>query len=71
MAIILYLSRMDVEEKRINDKGKEYNFKDVFYFPTINDCLVKYLKIVQKSSKDVEDCIRITNDTFNKIRSLK
>jgi hypothetical protein len=62
-------------EKRIATKGKnageEFEFTDEFYYPSVYTALKRYLLEKQKDADDVQDCIRITEDTFEKLKTLK
>lgn len=58
------------EEKEKAD-GTPYVSSREYHFPSVSHALRRYLELVQKDAKDVQDCIRITEECFAKIETLK
>lgn len=63
----LVFSEQRTREKK-DDTTEEYTFEDRWYYPTVYHCLKRYLQLAQKEAKDVEDCIRLTEETFKKLK---
>lgn len=63
----------EIRERKKKDSGdmESYTFTDEYYFPTVNDCLIRYLQLCQENAKDVQDCIAVTKDIFAEIKKLK
>lgn len=61
-------------ENRVITKGgeeKEVLSENNYYYPNVLGCLKKYLDIVQNNAKDVKDCIRVTEECYDKLSKLK
>lgn len=61
-------------ENRVITKGgeeKEVLSENNYYYPNVSGCLKKYLDIVQNNAKDVKDCIRVTEECYDKLSKLK
>ena len=52
-------------------KGESYTFEEPFYYSTIQQCLKAFLDKSLEKAKDVEDCVRLINETYKKIENLK
>ena len=51
--------------------SEEYEFVDQWFYPSVKFCLIKYLELKQKDSKDIKDCIRITREVEERIKLIK
>jgi hypothetical protein len=62
-------------EKRIKNKDKEneaeFLFEENYYYGNVIQCLQAYLRKTQEDAKDVQDCIRITEESLETIKNLK
>jgi hypothetical protein len=61
-------------EQRTKNKGTEkeeqFEYVDQYHFAHVHDCLEKYLYLMQKSSKTVEEILAKTKEVENTIKKL-
>jgi len=61
-------------EVKISDKGKNKGEKHIsetpYYYPSIHTALIRYTQLQTEHAQSVDDCIRITEETYAKIRKL-
>lgn len=50
---------------------ENYTKKEEKYYPSIQSALQRYVQLCQEEATTVEECIKITQDAFEKIRSLR
>jgi hypothetical protein len=65
-----YNYTLDYEEVK-ELEGKTITSRNTFYYPSLVMCLKKYLNLVHREAKDVKDCIRITEECYDKLSKLK
>lgn len=63
----LVFTEMREKTKKDTQEKEMYEFKDYWYYPTVVDCLQKYLHLCQEPAKDVKECIRITKETLKQL----
>lgn len=62
----------ETRERTKKDGEKEdYEFTTEYHYPTIVTALKKYLDLKQRNANDVRDCIRVTEETYEKISKLQ
>lgn len=61
------------ENKVVVKSGEEKSVlsENNYYYPNMSGCLKKYLDITQSNSKDIKDCILITEQCYDKLSKLK
>ena len=49
----------------------KHDKREMYHYPTIKHCLVRFLELEQKGTKGVAECIKITNDALLTIKAIK
>ena len=52
------------------NKGETYIFEQPYYYSTVQQCLKAFLDKSLEKAKNVEDCIKLINETYTKIEKL-
>lgn len=61
-------------EEKIAEKGKnigeKYTAETQYYYPSVYHCLKRYLDLKTKEAKDVETCVNLIEETYEKLKKL-
>jgi len=62
-------------EAKIAEKGKnigeEYLSETNYYYPNVHTALKRFLELSMEDATDVKDCVKLVEETFEKIKNLK
>lgn len=62
------------EVKKVIDKegvSKDVTSRSTYHYPSVFFCLKRYLELSQRDAADVQECIKITQECYERLSKLK